>query len=117
MSAASVNSRLLHLETKLLALQQTDVRYPYDAYEDFSSWYAARSNNPNSILLADTDGAFSEFDAQETAWIWLFQTDGRFNIANTGNKTLWIKIGTNYVFIIPLDKATIIVKGGALRVF
>ena len=118
LSSAAIQTKLVHLEAKLVSLQQADVRFPYDAYEDFSSWYAARSTNPNSVLMADTDTTFNAYISQNTAWEWLFQQDGRFTVVNTGGtETLWIKIGPNYVYIIPYDKAVIILKGGTIRVF
>lgn len=116
-SQNAVHSKLVHLETKLISLQQADIRYPYDAYTDFPSWYASRSSNPNSVLLANTDEEFNAYTSQQNAWTWLFPSEGKFYIANTGSETLWIKIGNDYVFIIPTDKATIIIKGGKLFVF
>ena len=118
MLSSDIKNRISQLEAKIYALQQSDVRYPYDAYDDFPSWYAARNTNPNTVLIADTDEQpYSGYTSQANAWNWEFGDEGRFNVANMGSATLWIKIGNDYVFIIPNDKATIIVKGGRIRVF
>lgn len=108
-------NRVQNVEQKTIFLQQSDSRYPYEVYDSFPVWIAARVNSPHAILLADTDTTFSQYTSQGTALT--FAAEGRYLIGNTGvENTLWIKIGNDYVYIIPGDKAIIIVKGGKITV-